>query len=339
MPRDRRTPAPEDEAALQRALKTQKKLSWDIEKDFDWSGGADLSRYFVPLDSDNLVFPEATPSQRLAISQFLGLVIAQTFAEMETVLVSAKELVWRRHLKLYPVNPEFEQLGEQFFDEEEKHARMFRRYLAVFAKQTGIDEEELRQILPTVTGSVLHRALKLNSQWGGHALWWVLTLVEEVSIHIFKQMQPHRARLDPLYYSLHRRHFEEEVRHSPYSYWMLEHLHKRDKRLASLFFRKTDLLLAQSLETAWTLSSLSRIRSAVWLRKKHPFYAELASCLPQLIRLGPIEVIRRLFVSAPFVSLMLNFHHHRDYEGLIAKLRAVHLPTPLPRTAPLAADE
>jgi len=331
-------PQPDDERALARILERQKKLFWDFESSLPWSRGVDLSRPFVPLDQGNLVFPEASRQQRLILSQYLGLVIAQTFAEMETALVQAKELVWRKSLDLYPVNPEFEALGEEFFREEEKHARMFRRFLRAFAEETGIAPEGLHEVLPAVSGTLLHKTLKLNSGIGGHALWWVLTLVEEVSILIFKQMRPFKKGLDPLYYEIHRRHFEEEVRHSPYSYWMIEHLYRRDKSLSGLVFRKTDLVLAQGLEIAWTLSSLSRIKNAFWLRDKHPFYATLLSCVPLLRKLGPVEAIRRLFVTAPFVSLLLNPQNHGDYQGLIAKLRALQIPTPAPQPQALSAD-
>lgn len=332
-------PQPDDERALTKILERQKKLAWDFEASLPWARGVDLSRPFVPLDHDNLVFPEASREQRLILSQYLGLVIAQTFAEMETALVQAKEFVWRQQLELYPISPEFEALGHEFFAEEEKHSRMFRRFLRAFAEQTGIAPLDLHEILPAVSGTVLQKTLKLNSDIGGHALWWVLTLVEEISILIFKQMRPFKKGLDPLYFEIHRRHFEEEVRHSPYSYWMIEHLYKRHKSLSGLVFRKTDLVLAQGLEIAWAFSSLSRIKNAFWLRKKHPFYATLLSCVPLLRKLGPVEAIRRLFVTAPFVSLLLNPQHHSDYQGLIAKLRALQIPTPAPRPQPLSADQ
>ena len=98
-------------------------------------------------------------------------------------------------------------------------------------------------------------------------------------------------------------------------------------------------MLAQALEITWALSSLSRIRNAFWLRKKHPFYATLTSCIPLLRKLSPIEVIRRLFVTAPFVSLLLNPNYHNDYQTLIGKLRALQIPTPKPQLQSLSAEE
>ncbi len=331
-------PQPDDEQALAKILARQKELAWDFETSLPWGQGIDLSRPLVPLDRDSLVFPDASPEQRLIISQYLGLVIAQTFGEMETALVQAKELVWRRTLDRYPVNPEFEALGEQFFAEEEKHSRMFKKYLQTFASETGIAPEDLDQILPTVSGTMLQRILKLNSEIGGHALWWVLMLVEEVSILIYKQIMPFRKNIDPLYFAIHRRHFEEEVRHSPYSYWMIEHLYKRNKSLSNMVFRKTDVMLAQALEIHWAFSSLSRIKNTLWLRNKHPFYATLLSCIPLLRKLGPTEVIRRLFVGAPFVSLLLNPQYHNDFQTLVGKLRSMQIPTPAPRPRTLHAQ-
>lgn len=324
-------PQPDDEQALSRILERQKKLAFDFEKSINWNAGIDLTRYFVPLDNANLVFPSASQEQRLVLSQYLGLVIAQTFAEMEIALVQAKDRVWKKNLARYPVNPEFEALGDQFFTEEEKHSRMYKRYLHSFAQSTGVEYDELVKILPSVSGSLLHKTLMLNSDFGGHALWWVLILIEEISILIFKQIKPFKDGIDPLYYEIHKKHFEEEVRHSPYSYWMIEHLYKRNKSPANLFFRKTDLLLAQALEITWAFSSLSRIRNTYGLRKKHPFFATLNSCIPLLIKISPVEVIRRLFVTAPFVSLMFNHGAHDDFQNLIGKVRALQIPTPKTR--------
>ncbi|TPW17933.1 MAG: hypothetical protein FD126_3546, partial [Elusimicrobia bacterium] len=92
-------PQPDDELALARILERQKRLSWDFEKSIPWDRGVDLTRYFVPLDHDTLFFPEASHEQRLVLSQYLGLVIAQTFGEMETALVQAKDLVWKKNLQ------------------------------------------------------------------------------------------------------------------------------------------------------------------------------------------------------------------------------------------------
>jgi len=331
-------PQPDDEIALTKILERQKKLSWDFEASIPWSGGIDLTKPFVPLDHDNFLFPDASPEQRLAISQYLGLVIAQTFGEMETALIQTKEVVWRKNLDRYPISPEFEALGEQFFTEEEKHSRMFKRYLKAFAKETGVKYEELHSMLPAVSGTLLEKTLRLNSDIGGHALWWVLTLVEEVSILIYKQLRPFKKTLDPLYFELHHLHFQEEVRHSPYSYWMIEHLYKRNKSLSNIVFRKTDFMLAQGLEIAWTFSSFSRIKNTFWLRNKHPFYKTLLSCIPLLRKNGPVDAIRKLFVTAPFVSLLLNPHNHNDFQTLITKLRTLQIPTPMPRPQTLSTD-
>ncbi len=332
-----KTLSPYDEVALRGILERQKRLAWDFDKAIAWDRPLDLTRPFVPLDAESLVFPRATPAQRLAISQYLGLVIAQTFAEMEKALVAAKDRVWRKRLEMYPINPEFTALGEQFFDEEAKHSRMFKRYLTKFARATGVEDRQLQGLLPVVSGTLLLRTLELNSVYGGHALWWVLTLVEEVSVAIFKQMRPFRDALEPTYFEIHRLHFEEEVRHSPYSYWMLEHLYKRDTSLAAILWRKTDLLLAQGLEVAWALSSLTRLRRVLFLRGRHPFYKTLSSCLPLLIRLSPVEIIRRLFVSAPFVSLLLNPNYHGDFQTVVEQLRALEFPIPKPDPKRLAA--
>jgi len=214
---------------------------------------------------------------------------------------------------------------------------MFKRFLLLFSKTTGLAPEELDGLLPAVSGTMLERALELHSGLGGHALWWVLTLVEEVSISIYREMRPSRARLDPLYHEIHWRHFQEEVRHSPYAYLMLENLYRRDRSALGGLFKRTDFLVAQALEVSWALVSLSRLRNAERLRKRHPFYATLARLMPLLRGRSPFRLLRSLFVSAPFVSLLLNPNHHEDLQGMAARLRALEFPLPAPEPPKLGA--
>src|SRR4029077_8855052 len=101
--------------------------------------------------------------------------------------------------------------------------------------------------------------------------------------------------------------------------------------------RKTDLAVAQVLEVFWAVSSLSRILHVRTLRRKHPFYETLASCVPLLLNLTPLDRLRKLFVEAPFVSLLLNPRSCSDYGRLARRLNAVPIPTPRPRPAMLAA--
>ena len=46
----------------------------------------------------------------------------------------------------YPVSPEFEQLGENFFIEEKKHSDAFELFLEKFAIQTNVSVDELKSI-------------------------------------------------------------------------------------------------------------------------------------------------------------------------------------------------
>ncbi len=46
---------------------------------------------------------------------------------------------------------------------------------------------------------------------GGHAFWWVVAVVEEVALLIYQAVYRHRKQMDPLFYQIHRKHFEEEI--------------------------------------------------------------------------------------------------------------------------------
>ncbi len=54
---------------------------------------------------------------------------------MEDVANKIRGVAWRDVLDAYPVNPEMYALGEQFFEEEAKHAQLFRRYNDLFCEQ------------------------------------------------------------------------------------------------------------------------------------------------------------------------------------------------------------
>ncbi len=118
---------PFDHEALRAQIQSQKDHSWDLERDVPWEKGIDKECFLLPLDEDSIVFPGASAEQRLALSQYTGLVINATISEMEAVIHKLKDSAWRSVLKSYPVNPEMIELGELFFSEEGKHSELFSR--------------------------------------------------------------------------------------------------------------------------------------------------------------------------------------------------------------------
>jgi hypothetical protein len=306
--------------------------------DFDWQLPIDTNRYFLPIDDDAIAFPGANAEQRVVLSQLLGLVINATISEMEVVANKLKDVAWRQILRDYPVNPEMFDLGEQFFDEEAKHAALFQRFQNKFCDQYGIELEDLQQIMPEAYGSTFQAAIRRNAQAGGHAFWWVVAMVEEVSVLIFQQMYKHRSKLDPMYFQIQKKHFEEESRHTNYAFLMLELIRKKNAAHGRRFHQKTDLLYSELFSTGWVVSELEKVFNASRLAKKHEFFAKISECLPLMRKLSLPELAKRLFVSAPYISSVINPRYHRLTPLTAQKHEAWMLPFPEPEPAMLNAS-
>lgn len=301
---------PFDHAALALQVRRQKKHAWDLEKAIPWDTSIQTNKPLLPLDEDAIAFPGASAEQRLALSQLSGLIINSTIAEMENVIHGMKSTGWEKILKSYPVNPELWELGELFFLEEAKHALAFERYNELFCNAMGIDPEDLARLVPKAYGSLFLKAISLNAQLGGHAFWWVVGSVEEVSLLFYRQLHESRQNVDPLYYIVHQKHMEEEARHHNYAFLMLELIEQKRATFHKIFHRSTDLLLSQVFSTTWIVAELHKIFTARELRKKNPFFEVLASALPLLEKMSYVELAKKLFISAPYVSLMINTKNH-----------------------------
>jgi hypothetical protein len=328
---------PFDHLALRKQLDFQREHVFDLEHDLNWQEPIDLGRFFLPIDDEAIAFPGANADQRLVLSQLLGLVINNTISEMEDVANKLKHVAWRQILDEFPVNPEMEALGEQFFAEEMKHAELFRRFQAKFCAQTGIDPDDLRQIMPQAYGSTFQTAIRKNAELGGHAFWWVVAIVEEVSVLIYQQLYRTRKELDPLYYQVQRRHFEEESRHTSYAFLMLELIRRRSRNFRQKMHQRFDLVYSELFSTTWVVAELERIFTVRKLAKKHDFFARLNTCLPLIEKLSVAELARRLFISAPYISSVLNPRYHKLTPMTAAKHDALMFPYPVPKPALLFA--
>ena len=327
---------PLDYETLERQAKLQRRLAWDLERDIPWEMGVDPGRPFLPLDDWGIAFPGASAEQRLALSQFMGLVVNATISEMEDALPKLRQAGWQRLLDEYPVNPELRDLGELFFAEEAKHARAFSRYLTEFCHATGVARKDLDALLPKAFGSAFQRRIQANALAGGHAFWWVVASVEEVSIAIFQQMLRHRQELDPLYFHLHRRHLEEESRHANYAVLMLSLVQRKPASVRDFLHRKADFVLAEIAGGPWVVTELYKFFGVRRLRGAHPFFDVLASCIPLYERLPKPALVRRLFFAAPYVSWLLNPGWGEKHRGLVHTLGALVPPVPPPERVPLA---
>ncbi len=332
---------PYDHRELRKQLEEQRRLAWDIESGIEWAQGIDLNRFFLPLDDDSIAFPGASAEQRLALSQFMGLVVNSTIAEMETVAFRIRDVAWRAILDGFPVNPEMIALGDQFFTEEIKHAQMFARYVQHFAEEVGVDVHELDSILPKAYGSTFQTAILRNAQRGGHAFWWVVALVEEEAVLLYQQMYRHRKVLDPLFYQIHKRHFEEESRHTNYAFMMLKLIRDRQENWRQQLHRRVDRIYSELFTTTWVLAELHKVFNVPTLAHRHPFFSTLASCIPLMKELSWRELASRLFVSAPYVSSVLNPRYHRLTSAAAAEHGALgfHYPEPNPAVTFASAED
>jgi hypothetical protein len=332
------TPTLYNDLSLEKQVALQKENTWDLEDDIDWSQGVDLSKYFLPLDKDAIAFPELTAPQRLALSQLMGLVINATIGEMEGVIDRLRDVAWEELLRRYPVNPEMRELGELFFEEEQKHARAFARYIEVFCATTGVPRDSLERLMPKAYGSRFLSAIRANARQGGFAFWWVVAGVEEVSIQVYQMMHKHEKNLDPLFFTVHRKHLEDEARHRGYAFLMLELAQSSPGSLRERLVRKTDLILSQVMTAGWVLAELHRIFDATQLKDEHPFFATIAECLPAIQKVGVFELARRMFKSAPYISFVLNVQHQKQTARFAKKYKIWSLPLPKPEIPRLFSD-
>lgn len=327
-----------NDLSLQKQVELQRDHAWDLETGIDWAQGVDLSRYFLPLDDKSIAFPGLTAKQRRTLSQFMGLVINTTIGEMEGVIDRLRDVAWEQLLRRYPVNPEMRELGELFFEEEQKHARTFARYIEIFCNQTGVPRASLNRLLPQSFGSRFLSAIRANAEQGGFAFWWVVAGVEEVSIQIYQMMHKHQASLDPLFFSIHRRHLEDEARHRGYAFLMLELAQSSPASWKERCVRKADLLVAQVMTAGWVLAELHKILEVGKLKSEHPFFGELAECLPALKKMGTVGLLKALFTSAPYISFVLNLHHQKQTARFADRFRVWRLPLPKPTLGELTTD-
>lgn len=295
-----------DENRLIKMSQNWRDHNWDPEASIDWSAGIDFNKPLVSLDEHAFFFPGASKEQRLAISQMMGLLIAASIFEMEESLIRIKSECFLKPFDRYPVGPEFLNLGEQFFAEEVKHSEVFKRYFYLFSEKLGVDPVDFLAILPQVRSSNTEAILKFHANQGGHAFWWIVAIVEQEFLEIYRKLKPHAAKLDPLYYKLHQLHFEEEMRHAPFPLMMLDFLNKTENKPLHYLFGKFDLVTAQILQGTWTLLSIRKLRKIKKFKGKDPFFDILIDMLPQMEQQNTLHIMYKLFTQTPYVSTFVN---------------------------------
>jgi predicted metal-dependent hydrolase len=300
---------------ISRLLQVQRLHAIDFNSQIDWGQSIDLNRPLLPLDEKALLFPDASSEERLVISQFMGLIVASTISELERVALSLKKTSWDDVLKRYPVNPEIRELGESFYEDETKHSQAFGRYINLFAERLGVEVEDLKSLLPS-SESLIKHVYRVDSLMGGMAIWWLIAAVEEESISIFNHMRDFRSDLDPLYYALHRAHFEEEVRHKSYASLMIQINQEFSHSVTGHFLKHIDFLLAELMNRIWSFQQLSKIKQASHLREQHHFFKVLDGLHSRLNEKNSLQTLKVLFNEARYTKGMFNISHHKSIQLL-----------------------
>ena len=317
-----------NEEELTRYLKMQQKHAWDLQKDIAWDKGIDLSRPFVALDKNSILFPRATLQEKIVISQFMGLIINSTINELEKALERSRVQCWENLLRKYPVNPELWELGEEFFADEAKHSAAFERHLDIFASTVNVTQDELRSLLPAFDRSRIEGLFRVNGLVGGHAMWWVVAAVEEESILVYRHLKRYEKDIDPLYFDLHKKHFEEESRHAAYAFIMLDIYRKRANSPLSIMTKKLDFLFSEVMQVTWVFHQMLKGFNIRKYRDRHPFFEQLYRVLPMLTELTPLEIIHTLFTRAPYISLFLNPLSNKHVNEAVKQGNCYKIPRP-----------
>lgn len=318
--------SPFEADALQKQIDLQRRHGWDIDLDIDWSRGVDLSKSFVPLDDKNICLPGLSTDQRRVFSQYLGLAINETILEMEEALPKLRYAAWETLLNSCPANPELRELGELFFEEEEKHSLAFRRYREIFCEKTNIDIAQLKSILPSGFGSQFLSLMRSNAEAGGTALWWVVAAVEEISVKTYKAMIPSQKELDPLFVEIHKRHAEEETRHENYAFLMIQLAGARQQGMWGRFRGKTETLMAELVAGPWIMTELTKVFRAK--DYQHDFFRTLASCLPKMKELSAQEMVKIFLFQAPYISWLINPAFRAKHREVLSLSGALSWPIP-----------
>jgi hypothetical protein len=258
----------------------------------------------------------------------MGLIVAATISQLEQVANDLRELAWERILNKFPVNPEFYELGVQFFAEESKHAKVFDRYIDMFATSLNVEPDDLKAFLPQARQSVSKKLYQLNSLLGGMSMWWLIAAFEEESIFIYKQLHAVKNQIDPLYYEIHRAHYEEESRHKSYAFMMLQLFEEFTALPQNILFKKIDFALAELINVSWTMTQLSKVKGLRKYKSHHPFFSVLETLFCDLQKASSISTIRRMVTSVPFISNSLHLAEYAPIRKKLDSFGAIRIPLP-----------
>jgi len=162
--------------------------------------------------------------------------------------------------------------------------------------------------------------------------------VEQQFLHLYSLIAPHEKNLEPLHFELHQKHFEEEARHAPFPYLLIELMSERTRSPWTKAKGRIALMMAHFLQSAWTVDSLRIAKKNIaGLSHTHRFFADLESALPLLERQSFSRLMWRMFTRSPFVSSLVNPSAHKKVNRFARKNGIFVIPFPEPKKPKLSA--
>jgi hypothetical protein len=317
-----------DPERMRALVARMRRNAWDLDRDLAWDTPLDVEKPLLPLAQIDRVFPGLEPDERLALSQLFGLVVAQIFSDAEQFLNKTREQLWGDFERLFAGHPALLELGTQFFDEERKHAEMFRRYITAWLVARGLDAERFFAEQPRFSESWQHRVILRNAARGGLAFWWIVLLAEEESPLIYRHLEDAPEDIEPLYLQIHRKHFEEEARHATFAYTAMAYLADGLTGWRSAWRRRADVVLSQCMQLSFLAQAIAHRRRHLPDRGAHPWLATVVRAMEKVGRLPARHLFRVFFREPTLIGPFLNYRFHENMVEMAATRRLWTLPLP-----------
>ena len=318
----------DDPERMRAVVARMRRNAWDLERDFDWNAKIDVDKPLLPLAQIDRVFPGLDPEEQLVLAQLFGLVVAQIFSDAEQFLNKTREQLWGDFERLFDGHSALLELGTQFFDEERKHAEMFRRYITAWLVARGLDVERFFAEQPRFSESWQHRVILRNAARGGLAFWGIVLLAEEESPLIYRYLEDAPDDIEPLYLQIHRKHFEEEARHATFAYTAMAYLADRLHGLGGARRRRTDVMLAQSMQISFIAQAIAQRQRNLPDPTIHPWIATVVRAMKKVRRLPPSHLFRVFFREPTLIGPFMNYRFHRNMVEMATTRRLWSLPLP-----------
>ena len=302
----------EDLDRIRTLVGLMRRKAWDLDADFSWEAPIDVTKPLLPLAQIDRMFPRLEVDERLALSQLFGLVVAQIFSDAEQFLNTTRDTLWADFERLFGNHPGLLDLGTQFFDEERKHAEMFRRYITRWLLARGLDPVRFFERQPRFSESWQHRVILRNAARGGLSFWWIVLLAEEESPLIYKYLEEAADDIEPLYLRVHRKHFEEEARHATFAYTAMAYLADRMHGLAGAVHRRSDIILCQLMQWSFMLQAFAQQRRELETAPDHPWVDTVTRAMAKVQRLPLGHLFRVFFREPTLVGPFFNFRFHEN---------------------------